>query len=225
MAIVAEILLADSSIPLVDLANSIPSGEISVSNAVPLGDGQYLLTLSVDDASREAFERELDAQVEIVDVAEIGQTADGWFYQVTIDSGSELFASHDPEQFEGVLLDATVTRDGLRELKVFSDYEAFSTLRDRCAVYGIPFELLNIASDPENPGERDRFGLTDRQYTALSLAFSRGYYDSPRRLSTQELADELGIAAASASDLLRRAEHQLISETLGPRQYLKRLTH
>lgn len=225
MAIVAEILLADRTLPLVGLANSIPSGEISVSNLVPLEDGQLLVTVSVDDDSRDAFEREIDAQTEIFDAAEIGQTADGWFYQLTIDDASGLVVSHDHEEFEGVSMDVTITGEGVREQKIFSDYDAFRTLRDRCEVHDIPFALLNIASDPENPGERDQFGLTDKQYRALSLAFSRGYYDTPRRLSTQELADELGIAAASASTLLRRAENQLISQTLGPEKYLTVLTH
>jgi predicted DNA binding protein len=224
MAIVAEILLADRTLPLVGLADSIPSGEISVSHSVPLEDGRYLVTVSVDDDSRTAFEREVDAQTEIIETAEIGQTVEGWFYQVTIDRASDLMDSHDPAEFEGVQMEATVTGDGLRELKVFSDYEAFSTLRDRCEVHDVPFELLNIASDPENPGERDRFGLTEKQYQALSLAFAGGYYDSPRDMSTQELADELGISAPSTSDLLRRAEHQLISQMLGPKQYLNTLT-
>ncbi|MFC6952688.1 helix-turn-helix domain-containing protein [Halorubellus litoreus] len=224
MAIVAEILLADPTLPLVDLARALPSPEISVANTVPLEDGTHLVTVSVDDESRAVFERELDAQPELTDVAPIGQTADGWFYQVTIDGASDLFASHNPSEFEGVLLEAAVTGEGLRELKVFSNYEAFSTLRDRCEVHGIPFELLNIASDPENPGERDRFGLTEKQYRALSIAFAGGYYDSPRGMSTQELAAELDITAPSASDLIRRAEQQLISQTLGPEQYLNELT-
>lgn len=215
MAIVAEILLTDRTLPLVSLANSIPSGEISVSNSLPLENGQYLITVSVNEDSREAFERELDVQPEIIEAADIGQTSDGWFYQLTIEDDSGLIDSHDHEQFEGVQLEVTVTGEGLEERKVFSDYEALSTLRDRCALHDISFELLSIASDPENPGERDQFGLTDRQYRAISLAFSTGYYDSPRSITTQELADELGIAAASVSDLLRRAENQLIGHTIG----------
>lgn len=218
MAIVAEILLADETLPLVGVADSIPSGELSVSNAVGLEGGRLLLTVSVDADSRDAFERELDARSQITDAAEIGQTADGWFYKVVV-TAPDLIASHDPEEFEGVAMDATVTGDGIREQKVFSDYDAFSALQDRCAVNDIPLELLNIASDPENPGERDQFGLTDRQYRAMSVALSSGYYDSPRRCSTAELADRLDVSAAAASDLLRRAEKQLISSTVGPDQF------
>lgn len=214
MALVAEILLADRTLPLVGLSSSIPSGEIAISHAMPLEDDRYLLTGCVDGESREAFERSVDAQPETIDAREVGQTADGWFYRMTVDVGSELISSHDPEHFEGAVLERAITGDGLRERKVFSDYDAVRTLRDRCAVYGVPMELLNIATDPEHPGNRDRFGLTDRQYSALSLAFSSGYYDSPRTTSTRDLADDLGIAAPSTSDLLRRAERQLISQTI-----------
>jgi predicted DNA binding protein len=61
--------------------------------------------------------------------------------------------------------------------------------------------------------------LTDKQYGAISTAFAEGYYDSPRKFSTDDLASELGVSAAAASDLLRRAEKQLISETVGPQQF------
>ncbi|MCO8244129.1 helix-turn-helix domain-containing protein [Haladaptatus sp. AB643] len=218
MAIVAEILLADRALPLVDLACSIPSNEISISNIVPLEDERLLVAVTMTDDSREAFEREVDAQPEVVDTVKLGRTAEGWFYRLTIDDESGLAASHDHEAFKGVLMNAAVTPEGVRHQKVFSDYEAFKTHRDLCAAQNIPFKLLNIAADPENPGERDQFGLTEKQHQAISLAFARGYYDSPRTLSTKELANELGISGPSASDLLRRAENQLISQTLGPEQ-------
>jgi predicted DNA binding protein len=219
MVLVAEILLADRTLPLVGLAEAIPSGELSMSNPFLLDDNRILLTVTVDTESRDVFDRELDAATEIVDAMEIGRTADGWFYQLIVRDDSNLAQSHDPEEIEGVVVDATVTSDGIREQKVFSDYESLATLRDRCEVHDVPFELLNIASDPENDGERDQFGLTDKQYRAISIAFEEGYYDSPRTFTTDDLASELDVSAAAASGLLRRAERQLISETVGPEQY------
>jgi predicted DNA binding protein len=220
MVLVAEILLADPTLPLVGLAESIPSGELSISNPFILNESKILLTVTVDTESHEVFDRELDAAPEVINAMEIGQTADGWFYQLVVRDDSDLAVSHDPEEIEGVVMDATVTSNGIREQKVFSDYESLVTLRDRCKVHDVPFELLNIASDPENAGERDQFGLTDKQYRAISIAFAEGYYDSPRAFSTDDLASELEVTAAAASDLLRRAEKQLISETVGPQQYM-----
>ncbi|SER74678.1 helix-turn-helix domain-containing protein [Natrinema salaciae] len=223
MAIVAEILLSERSLPLVGLARSIPSGEISLPHSIPLESWNCLM-VSVDADSREAFERELDAQDEIRETTTIGKTGDGWFYQVFIDGDSLRVDGCDPDAFEGALLEATITGDGWRERKVFADYDAFTIFRDRCELNDLPVELLSIDSDPDDPDERTQFGLTDRQYTALTLAFSRGYYDSPRRTSTAQLADELDISAASVSNLLRRAEHQLVKQTLGPDPYINGLT-
>lgn len=214
MAIVAEILLSSDVLPLVELARSLPNREISLSRVIRLEESRYLFMVSITADSRESFEAEAGKQPEVVDVRSVGQTSDGWFYQVVAERTTDLLESHDPTEFEGVLLEATITGEGWIERKVFADYDALSTLRDRCEVYGLPFELRNISSDPENPGDRAQFGLTDRQYEAMRIAFSLGYYDTPRTASTAEVARELDISAPSLSDLLRRAEHRLISQTV-----------
>jgi hypothetical protein len=58
-------------------------------------------------------------------------------------------------------------------------------------------------------------GLTDRQQEALSAAWTIGYYSVPREGDLETVADELGCATSTASDLLRRAEAQLVSDALG----------
>jgi hypothetical protein len=45
-----------------------------------------------------------------------------------------------------------------------------------------------------------------------------GYYDVPRSVSLVEVADELGVAAATASELLRRAESNLMGRLFGARR-------
>nr|WP_248299480.1 helix-turn-helix domain-containing protein [Halorhabdus amylolytica] len=52
---------------------------------------------------------------------------------------------------------------------------------------------------------------------------SRGYYEQPRQTTAKELANELDISQPSMSDLLNRAESQLISATLGPSPRLETL--
>ncbi|EMA07528.1 helix-turn-helix domain-containing protein [Haloferax denitrificans] len=220
MAIVAEVLLKSESLPLVKLAQSLPNDEITLTQAVSLEDSRQLFMLSVPADAREAFDAAASDQPEVLDVLSVGQTPDGWFYQVIIDESSGLFDPQEIEEMEGVLMEATITGDGWLERKVFADYDALSSLRDRCQVAGVQFELINIASNPENPDERAQFGLTDRQYEAMAIAFSLGYYETPRAASTADVADELDISAPSVSDLLRRAERQLISQTLGLRNRL-----
>lgn len=52
--------------------------------------------------------------------------------------------------------------------------------------------------------------LTGRQRDALVVAFDAGYYDVPRTVSRDELADHLDCAPSTASEHLRKAERRLV---------------
>ena len=52
--------------------------------------------------------------------------------------------------------------------------------------------------------------LPGEQRVALHEAFRRGYYETPREISLEELADELGVPRSTLSYRLRRAEARLV---------------
>lgn len=56
--------------------------------------------------------------------------------------------------------------------------------------------------------------LTDRQLEILETAFELGYFEVPRNVSTDEVADELGLDPSTVAEHLRRAERNLLSELL-----------
>ena len=64
------------------------------------------------------------------------------------------------------------------------------------------------------PMQGDSYELTETQREALVLAHERGYFDTPRESSLEEIADELGITQQSVSSRLRRGHRRLISKTL-----------
>lgn len=74
------------------------------------------------------------------------------------------------------------------------------------------FRLVRLSRDgePEPPGD----GLTNHQQEALRTAYELGYFDIPRQASLEDIATELDISASSLSERLRRAETQLIEETV-----------
>jgi hypothetical protein len=53
--------------------------------------------------------------------------------------------------------------------------------------------------------------LTDRQREVLEAAFEAGYYDWPREISGEALADRLGISQPTLSEHLTTAERKLLS--------------
>jgi predicted DNA binding protein len=50
----------------------------------------------------------------------------------------------------------------------------------------------------------------DRQRELLTLALERGYFNIPRDVTLEELADEMGITKTTASNHLRKAEQQVM---------------
>lgn len=64
------------------------------------------------------------------------------------------------------------------------------------------------------PIQGEGYELTDTQREALVLAYERGYFNTPREASLEEIADELGITQQSLSSRLRRGQRRLIGATL-----------
>ena len=56
--------------------------------------------------------------------------------------------------------------------------------------------------------------LTARQREVATEALARGYYDWPRKITNEQLAEELEISRATLHEHLRKAEHRLLSAAL-----------
>lgn len=96
-------------------------------------------------------------------------------------------------------------REGVATVEVTAPRERLSELGEQLRAFGLSFdvEYVHERTDPERL-------LSARQRELLSLAVERGYYETPRRCSLTDLADELGIAKSTASETLHRAEGAVI---------------
>jgi len=212
MAIRAELNLRSSLLPLVSIAESIRD-QITCVHALWLQPGLQMFVVEIDKSASEVDFSELD---EVVEATNLGKASSKVVYKLTVhldESVSEAFdASPDAALMDAII----VTPDGWFEEKLFKDYTALTEFQTNCENNGISVEIISIAYDSDPSEDSTPYGLTDRQYEALELAFSRGYYERPRKTTAEELADEMGISQPSMSDLLRRAEQQLLSATLQP---------
>lgn len=75
----------------------------------------------------------------------------------------------------------------------------------------VSLEVVSIGSVPRAA----RSALTSDQRRAIATAWELGYYDIPRNATLQDVADELGYAMSTVSDLLRRGQASLIADELG----------
>lgn len=57
--------------------------------------------------------------------------------------------------------------------------------------------------------------LTARQLQAITLAIGQGYYETPRRTSSQALAESLGLSRSTFEEHLRKAEQRVLERVAG----------
>ncbi|WP_418284608.1 helix-turn-helix domain-containing protein [Halorubrum sp. DTA46] len=84
----------------------------------------------------------------------------------------------------------------------------------RVAALGRQLDELGLTFDVERVRQRvdPRRLLTDRQRELLFAAVDLGYYDVPRRATLTEVADHVGIAKSTCSELLQRVERAVVHE-------------
>lgn len=101
---------------------------------------------------------------------------------------------------QGLLLSFVGSQEAIRD--VLRHYEAAGTSPS----------LHKLA---EYEGDAMTFdSLTDRQLEVIQTAFNLGFYEIPREASTEDVADELDLDAATVSEHLQRAERNLLAQQL-----------
>ena len=91
-----------------------------------------------------------------------------------------------------------------------SDIAAFQQL---CQELNIPVTLTELhALTPVDTAAEA--GLTDPQQEALALAYDRGYFDSPREVTLEEIGEELGITQQAVGSRIRKGSKYVIGSTL-----------
>jgi len=90
-----------------------------------------------------------------------------------------------------------------------SDNENLKKLLKVIKVLGV---VKNIHFQKVNFPEHDILSdLTEKQKEVLIAAKKNGYYDIPRKITTEELSKKLGISKATAVEHLRKAEKRMIT--------------
>jgi predicted DNA binding protein len=91
--------------------------------------------------------------------------------------------------------------------------------RDRIAALGEAFDDLGVTYSLDRLYESVEAAapLTEKQRETLLAALEQGYYDTPRDTTLSELADELGMANSTLSELLHRAEESVVKAFVADR--------
>ncbi len=211
MAVIAHLRIPAESFELGRILDVEHSGTIELENMVPLGE-KAVPFFSVSDDVRESFEDSVENHPSVEGIVEVTRHDSERLYSLDWNVGRDVFFQGVLE-LHGQLLSATGTACTWEFEIRFRTHEALSEFQDYCANAHITLEVGRIYN-PVRPGTGMWYGVTQPQRETLMRTVQGGYYSIPRRMSTQELADELGISDQAVTERLRRAIVALTDNTL-----------
>jgi len=116
------------------------------------------------------------------------------------------------EESEVTLLRAeTEDSQWLLEMR-FDSRESLASFQSHCDDHDIECTLTGLYQ-LEQP-KLGQYNLTIPQREVLATALELGYFQIPRQTTMSDIADELGVTANAVSERLRRAQANLISNTV-----------
>ncbi|MFC3958236.1 helix-turn-helix domain-containing protein [Halovivax cerinus] len=112
----------------------------------------------------------------------------------------------------GRIVDARCTQTAWVVQLRFPAREALVSFNEACKDIDISLQVTHLrsADDSSDPV----VGLTAKQEELLAVAFDEGYFEVPRGISQDQLAERLGVSKSAISQRLRRALTELCSTTL-----------
>ena len=209
MATVAEFTLDSHEFPLGTVFAALPDITVQLERIIPDANGVvpyfWVRGTKTDTIVEQFSEHPGVTDIQLVD------SADGEHLmrcQWVPEHDIVLDALIDPDV---VLLSAVGTEEKWTFEIRGESREAIGTFRNYCHEHGIPITLTELHALEPRGAQHE---LTEKQREALILAFERGYFDSPRETTLQEIADELDITQQSLSSRLRRGNRRLIEKAL-----------
>lgn len=190
---------------------------ISIEKFVPLPDDRSIAYYSLDGLDPAVFTDVIDtfnpnAEYHVLD--EEGARTHVEVQQTDLTLASEL-ATYNSQVADGTL------QDGEFRLRVH--VPKHSHVREVKDVVKEAYPDVEVVTqtevERESPHLSDVFSdlddrLTERQRTTLEVAYYSGYFDWPRAITGEELAERLNVTPGTVSHHLRHGEHKLLSTFL-----------
>lgn len=214
MAAIAEFTISVDSFPFETLLTALPDVEIELVQVVPMGEriAPYA-RLTGDRADlTDQFRTLVEEEPEIVSVRNVGEINGGLLVRIEWSTASRRLVAALAET-EVTVLTARGSIDGWTFQVLAEDREDLADFKRRSRAFDCPVQLSTLGAVSALSGV-DEYDLTEAQREALELAFERGYFDSPRRASLEEIATELDITRQSLASRLRRGHKRLLASTL-----------
>jgi hypothetical protein len=117
---------------------------------------------------------------------------------------------------DGYMFPPLGIRDGKLKISFLGSSRQVGDFLEKIGAKGIHYKVIMLSDasfSPDSPLNQ----LTEKQREVLITAYKLGYYDIPRRINSDQLAEKLGIVNSTLVEHLRKAERRLLAHVLEQR--------
>lgn len=213
MSLIAEFTLRAPDLALTTALNAAPNVTVELEGQMATSSDTPVLVLWAFGGDLDAFEDGLEADETVRTYNVLEEMSGRRLYRIRLSSENLQPIYPVYQELGAGPLAASGTHEGWQRRVRFPDRDAVVGMRQFCEDNDVQFSLQRLYTPGESDLE-DEFGLSPEQRDALVTAHRHGYFDVPRKVSLDELGEELGISGQSASERLRRGASQLVTTTL-----------
>lgn len=215
MTTIAELTLSAEEFALADTLQTLPDLELRVESVVAEGPTRTMPLVWFSNVDRGRLENALDDDPTVAEAIQLLENTDAgkWLYRLQYADGvgSVCCALY---THGGTVLDAQFA-DGQWTLRLlFPHRDELSSAVSEIETEGVHVDVRRMVEADQDDDLEATAALTDPQREAIAEAYRQGYYDVPREISLEELANELDISHQALSERLRRANRVLASEQI-----------
>lgn len=211
MSLIAEFRVRSSPLVLGETLDAVPDMSLEIVQLTGTEQARPSLFLWATEGDFEAFETAMQDDESVCDIEKTSQFADKRLYRMRVSETADLVGYPVWTDVGADKLGARFADGWWHTRMRFPDRDAFSTVRERYASADVGFDLERLYRD----SSPRRVELTEPQREVLRVAYDLGYFEVPRSVSMDEIAERLDISGQAVSERLRRGHRTLVGRHVG----------
>ena len=214
MSAIAEFTLPARSFPLGSVFESYPGVTVELERVVPTNQEiiPYVWIRGISHSKQERLEQTIRNDEEVQNVELLDKIDRDYLLRIQWETA--------PVGIRQAIVETAVTlvsgvgnaSEWIFEIRG-DERESIASFQQYCHEHDLPIQLNNLRSLARIQADA-KDTITDEQHEALTIAFQRGYYQTPRETTLQEMGDEIGITGQAFGARFRGGTYQLIKTNL-----------
>lgn len=210
MGFIAEVHLVHDDLALAPTIARYPDVTIRYEYEATTTD-RTLQFVSVFSDEYAHLERAMDEDPTVSNPTRVATFENRAIYRVTVETAVEIVPDRCAESGLFVFTMTSAERGWIARVHL-PDRDALTAFRTWSRDRGVSFRVTQLYD--LSVSDNGTYFLTEQQHEILLMAYYAGYFDIPRGITQDGLADRLEISDSAVSQRIRRAVSELIAATL-----------